>query len=41
MDVENIVALYSDFLSKLDFSVKFDIPEVELSDDLSAEKPGE
>ena len=32
--VENIVALYSDFLSKLDFSVEFDILEVELSDDL-------
>ena len=32
--VEAIVALYTDFLSKLDFNVQFDILEVELSDNL-------
>ncbi|MEZ4442356.1 MAG: SgcJ/EcaC family oxidoreductase [Polyangiaceae bacterium] len=31
---EDIVALYADFLSKLDFNVEFDILEVELADDL-------
>ena len=32
--LEEIVALYSDFLSKLDFNVQFDILEIELSGDL-------
>ena len=32
--VEAIVALYADFLSKLDFNVEFDILEVELGDNL-------
>ncbi len=32
--IEAIVALYSDFLSKLDFDVQFDILEIELSGDL-------
>lgn len=32
--VEAIVALYADFLSKLDFNVDFDILEVELGDNL-------
>lgn len=31
---DDIVALYADFLSKLDFDVEFEILEVELSDDL-------
>lgn len=30
----NIAALYADFLSKLDFNVKFEILEVELGDNL-------
>ncbi|MCJ7641925.1 MAG: nuclear transport factor 2 family protein [Desulfobacterales bacterium] len=32
--VDNIVALYSDFLSKLDFNVQFDVLDIELSGDL-------
>jgi len=32
--VEDIVALYANFLSKLEFNVEFDILEIELSDDL-------
>jgi uncharacterized protein (TIGR02246 family) len=32
--IEAIVALYADFLSKLDFNVQFDLLELELSDDL-------
>ncbi len=32
--VDEIVALYADFLSKLDFNVEFEILEVELGDDL-------
>lgn len=31
---EAIVALYADFLSKLDFKVKFEVLEVELADNL-------
>jgi len=31
---DRIVALYADFLSKLDFDVKFEVLEVELGDDL-------
>ena len=31
--VEDIVSLYADFFSKLDFNVEFDIVEVELSGD--------
>jgi uncharacterized protein (TIGR02246 family) len=32
--VEQIVALYADFFSKLDFEVQFDVQEIELSSDL-------
>jgi uncharacterized protein (TIGR02246 family) len=32
--IEEIVALYTDFLSKLDFDVHFHVQEIELSDDL-------
>ena len=32
--VDDIVALYSDFLSKLDFNVQFDVLDMELSGDL-------
>ncbi|MDA0304145.1 MAG: SgcJ/EcaC family oxidoreductase [Bacteroidetes bacterium] len=32
--LDDIVALYSDFLSKLDFNVEFDVLDIELSDDL-------
>ena len=32
--IEEIVALYADFLSKLDFDVQFDVQEIELSGDL-------
>ena len=32
--VDEIVALYADFLSKLDFNVEFEILEVELGDNL-------
>jgi len=32
--VDDIVALYSDFLSKLDFKVQFDVLDMELSGDL-------
>lgn len=32
--VDDIAALYSDFLSKLDFNVQFDVLETELSGDL-------
>ena len=32
--IEAIVALYTDFLSKLDFNVQFDLLELELSNDL-------
>ena len=32
--VDDIVALYSDFLSKLDFNVQFDVLDIELSGDL-------
>ena len=32
--IEAIIALYSDFLSKLDFNVQFDLLEMELSGDL-------
>ena len=32
--LEEIMALYSDFLSKMDFNVQFDILEIELSGDL-------
>ncbi len=32
--IEEIVALYEDFLSKLDFDVQFDVQEIELSGDL-------
>jgi uncharacterized protein (TIGR02246 family) len=32
--IEAIIALYSDFLSKLDFNVQFDLLEMELSDDM-------
>jgi ketosteroid isomerase-like protein len=32
--IEAIVALYSDFLSKLDFNVQFDLLEMELGNDL-------
>ncbi len=32
--VEEIVALYADFFSKLDFDVQFDVQEIELSSDL-------
>ena len=32
--IEEIVALYSDVLSKMDFDVQFDIQEIELSGDL-------
>jgi uncharacterized protein (TIGR02246 family) len=32
--IEAIVALYADFLSKLDFNVQFDLLELELSNDL-------
>lgn len=32
--IENIVSLYSDFLSKLDFNVQFEVLEMELRDDL-------
>lgn len=32
--IENIIRLYSDFLSKLDFNVQFEILEMELRDDL-------
>ena len=32
--IEAILALYSDFLSKLDFNVQFDLLEMELRDDL-------
>ena len=32
--VEEIVALYADFFSKLDFDVQFDVQEIELSGDL-------
>lgn len=31
---DHIVALYADFLSKLDFNVKFEVLEVELGDNL-------
>jgi uncharacterized protein (TIGR02246 family) len=32
--IEGIIALYGDFLSKLDFNVQFDLLEMELSSDL-------
>ena len=32
--IEEIVALYEDFFSKLDFDVQFDVQEIELSIDL-------
>ncbi len=32
--IEEIVALYADFFSKLDFDVQFDVQEIELSSDL-------
>ena len=32
--IEAIIALYADFLSKLDFNVEFDLLEMELCDDL-------
>src|SRR5215469_1903388 len=32
--IEAIIALYADFLSKLDFNVEFDLLEMELRDDL-------
>ncbi len=32
--IEEIVALYADFFSKLDFDVQFDVQETELSGDL-------
>ncbi len=32
--IEEIVALYTDFLSKLDFNVQFDVLEMELDGDL-------
>ena len=32
--IEEIVSLYTDFLSKLDFNVQFDLLELELSGDL-------
>jgi len=32
--IEAILALYTDFLSKLDFNVQFDLLEIELRDDL-------
>ena len=32
--IEAIIALYADFLSKLDFNVRFDLLEMELRDDL-------
>ena len=32
--IEEIVALYADFFSKLDFNVQFDVQEIELSSDL-------
>ncbi len=32
--IEEIVALYADFFSKLDFNVQFDVQEIELSGDL-------
>ena len=32
--IEEIISLYTDFLSKLDFNVKFDLLELELSGDL-------
>lgn len=32
--IEEILALYADAFSKLDFAVEFDIQEIELSDDL-------
>ena len=32
--IESIIALYADFLSKLDFNVQFDLLEMELRDDL-------
>ena len=32
--VDEIIALYADFFSKLDFDVEFDIAEVEMSGDL-------
>jgi len=32
--IEAILALYADFLSKLDFNVQFDLLEMELKDDL-------
>jgi uncharacterized protein (TIGR02246 family) len=32
--IEAILALYADFLSKLDFNVQFDLLEIELRDDL-------
>jgi uncharacterized protein (TIGR02246 family) len=32
--IEAIVALYTDFLSKLDFNVQFDLLDLELSNDL-------
>lgn len=32
--IQEIIALYADFLSKLDFNVQFDLLETELRDDL-------
>jgi uncharacterized protein (TIGR02246 family) len=32
--IQEIIALYADFLSKLDFNVQFEVLEMELSDDL-------
>ena len=32
--IEEIVALYADFFSKLDFDIQFDVQEIELSRDL-------
>ena len=32
--IEEIVALYADFFSKLDFNVQFDVQEIKLSGDL-------
>jgi uncharacterized protein (TIGR02246 family) len=38
--IEAILALYADFLSKLDFNVQFDLLEMELRDDLGFIRTG-
>ena len=38
--IEAIIALYADFLSKLDFNVQFDLLEIELRDDLGFIRTG-